>query len=157
MKIKYNTEIISGGFFSLISAITWFLVNSQIKTMEKGSINAQTMPRIAIGGLFIFSVALLIQGLLKEKKEICLSKTLFRQEHVKKELKSLIFIAILVVYALLFNALGFIVDSVLMVTAILLYYRSFRWWYYLIAYLTIAVVFVVFKVQLNVELPTLFF
>lgn len=53
MKIKYNTEIISGLVFIIVAAVLWLLIPSQIQTLEKSAINAQTIPRIAIGGLFL--------------------------------------------------------------------------------------------------------
>lgn len=54
MKIKFNAEMIAGGLFTVVSGLFWFLIPSQVKTMETTAINAQTFPRIAIGGLFIF-------------------------------------------------------------------------------------------------------
>ena len=67
MKIKYNTEIISGLVFVIVAAILWLLIPSQIQTLEKSAINAQTIPRIAIGGLFlcfIISTILLVISIL---------------------------------------------------------------------------------------------
>lgn len=52
MKIKYNHEIISGIVFALISSFLWFSIPTQVKTMEKTAITAQTLPKIAIGGMF---------------------------------------------------------------------------------------------------------
>lgn len=69
MKIKFNAEMIAGGLFTVVSGLFWFLIPSQVKTMETTAINAQTFPRIAIGGLFIFSFILLIQGLFLFRSE----------------------------------------------------------------------------------------
>ena len=44
MKIKYNHEIISGIVFALISSFLWFSIPTQVKTMEKTAITAQTLP-----------------------------------------------------------------------------------------------------------------
>ncbi len=68
MKIKYNKEIISGALFTVIGAILWLLIPSQIKTMEKSAITARTMPQIAIGGMFIFAIGLLLEGLLPRRR-----------------------------------------------------------------------------------------
>ena len=54
MKIKYNHEIISGIVFALISSFLWFSIPTQVKTMEKTAITAQTLPKIAIGGMFVY-------------------------------------------------------------------------------------------------------
>ena len=45
MKLRYNTEIISGAVFAVVGAVLWLLIPSQIQTMEKGAVNAQTLPR----------------------------------------------------------------------------------------------------------------
>lgn len=62
MKIRYNREIISGAIFVVLSAVLWFLIPVQVQTLEKTPINAQTFPRIAIGGMFLCSVGLLRRG-----------------------------------------------------------------------------------------------
>ena len=75
MKIKYNTEMISGTVFTILGAVMWFLIPSQIRTMEKTAINAQTLPRIAIGGIFLFAVCLLLEGIFaREKKELVITR-----------------------------------------------------------------------------------
>ena len=61
MKIRYNREIISGAIFVVLSAVLWFLIPVQVQTLEKTPINAQTFPRIAIGGMFLCSVGLLLE------------------------------------------------------------------------------------------------
>ena len=63
MKIRYNREIISGAIFVVLSAVLWFLIPVQVQTLEKTPINAQTFPRIAIGGMFLCSVGLLLEDL----------------------------------------------------------------------------------------------
>ena len=64
MKIRYNREIISGAIFVVLSAVLWFLIPVQVQTLEKTPINAQTFPRIAIGGMFLCSVGLLLEVIL---------------------------------------------------------------------------------------------
>ena len=85
MKIKYNSEMIAGAVFVIVAAVLWLLIPSQIQTMETSSINAQTIPRVAIGGLFIFSACLLIQGIFSdEKKEVVVNKDTFHSESFRK-------------------------------------------------------------------------
>ena len=79
MKIRCNTEIISGAVFAVVGAVLWLLIPSQIQTMEKGAVNAQTLPRIAIGGMVLFAVGLLLEGLFaKEKQELVVTAESFR-------------------------------------------------------------------------------
>ena len=53
MKIKYNYEILAGAIFTIVAAILFLLIPTQIQTIEKSAINAKTIPSIALGGLFI--------------------------------------------------------------------------------------------------------
>ena len=154
MKIKYNSEIISGVVFAIVGVILWFLIPSQIQTLEKSAITAQTLPRIAIGGMVLFSVGLLLEGILmREKKELVITKESFHSEAFHKEVKSLIYCLFLVIYCFMVEPLGFVVSTILLVIAIMLFYGARKWYYYAIPLSMIAVVYVVFKVLLHVSLP----
>ena len=123
MKIKYNTEMISGAIFAILGAVLWFLIPTQVQTLEKTVINAQTFPRIAIGGLFLFSVGLLLEGLFaREKKEVYITKESFRSVAFKKELRSILFALFLIAYCFLVGHLGYVVTTVLLVLAVMLFY-----------------------------------
>lgn len=154
MKIKYNSEIISGAVFSVVGAVLWFLIPSQIPTMEKTAINAQTLPRIAIGGLFVFAVCLLLEGIFgKEKKEVIVSKEAFHSEGFRKEMRSVLYALFLVVYCLMVEPLGFVISTIILVVAIMLFYGARKWYYYAIPLGMIGLVYYVFKVLLHVSLP----
>lgn len=156
MRIKYNTELVSGGVFAIVSAVLWFMINSQIKTMETTAINAKSVPSLVIGAMFIFSTALFIQGIIRPKKEVVINSEFFATDSVKKELRTILFCLMLLVYALLFNIIGFIIGSCILVSAILFYYHCRKWWYYAIVIAAVFVVYFVFTRFLNVDLPTLF-
>lgn len=154
MKIKYNSEIISGLVFVIVAAVLWLLIPSQIQTLEKTAINAQTIPRIAIGGLFLCSAGLLIQGLLShDKKEIVITRESFHSDGFRREMRSLLFAAFLIIYCFLVTLLGFIVSTVLLVIAILLFYGARKWYYYTIPIVMVGVVYYVFAVLLRISLP----
>lgn len=154
MKIKYNTEIISGAVFAVMGAVLWLLIPSQIQTLEKGAVNAQTLPRIAIGGMFLFAVGLLLEGLFaKEKQELVVTAASFRSESFKKELRSIIYCLFLVVYCLIIQPLGFLISTVLLVLAVMIYYGARKWYYYAIPLAMVGIVYYVFKVLLHVSLP----
>ncbi len=154
MKIKYNSEIISGLVFVIVAAVLWLLIPSQIQTLEKTAINAQTIPRIAIGGLFLCSAGLLIQGLLShDKKEIVITRESFHSDGFRREMRSLLFAAFLIIYCFLVTLLGFIVSTVLLVIAILLFYGARKWYYYAIPLVMVGVVYYVFAVLLRISLP----
>ncbi len=154
MKIRYNTEIISGVIFSILGATLWFLIPSQIKTMEKGTITAQTMPRIAIGGMFLFAICLLIEGLFAhEKKEVVVTKESFYSAGFKLEMRSLVYALFLVTYCFIILPLGFLLSTILLVVAILFFYGARKWYYYAIPIFMIGIVYYIFRILLHVSLP----
>ena len=154
MKIKYNSEIISGLIFSLVGLVLWFLIPSQVQTLEKTAINAQTFPRIAIGGLVLFSIGLLLEGLFaKEKREIVVTAESFRSTAFKKEMRSVVYALFLIAYCLLIGRLGYIISTALLVVAVMLFYRARKWYYYAIPLGMVGVVYYVFKVLLRISLP----
>ena len=154
MKIKYNTEMISGAIYAILGAVLWFLIPTQVQTLEKTVINAQTFPRIAIGGLFLFSVGLLLEGLFaREKKEVYITKESFRSVAFKKELRSILFALFLIAYCFLVGHLGYVVTTVLLVLAVMLFYGARKWYYYAIPLGMVGIVYYVFKVLLRISLP----
>ena len=154
MKIKYNTEMISGAIFAILGAVLWFLIPTQVQTLEKTVINAQTFPRIAIGGLFLFSVGLLLEGLFaREKKEVYITKESFRSVAFKKELRSILFALFLIAYCFLVGHLGYVVTTVLLVLAVMLFYGARKWYDYAIPLGMVGIVYYVFKVLLRISLP----
>ena len=154
MKIKYNTEMISGAIFAILGAVLWFLIPTQVQTLQKTVINAQTFPRIAIGGLFLFSVGLLLEGLFaREKKEVYITKESFRSVAFKKELRSILFALFLIAYCFLVGHLGYVVTTVLLVLAVMLFYGARKWYYYAIPLGMVGIVYYVFKVLLRISLP----
>ena len=143
MKIRYNREIISGAIFVVLSAVLWFLIPVQVQTLEKTPINAQTFPRIAIGGMFLCSVGLLLEGIfVREKQEL----------YVTKE-SSVVFALLLIAYCFLIGHLGYIVSTILLVLAVMMFYKARKWYYYAIPLGMVGIVYYVFKVLLHISLP----
>lgn len=154
MKIKYNAEIIAGAVFVIAATVLWLLIPSQIQTLEKTAINAQTFPRIAIGGMLIFSAGLLIQGIFfNEKKELVITKESFHSDGFKQEMRSVIFAVMLLAYCVLVTFLGFIISTAILVVAILLFYGARKWYYYVIPLAMVGIVYYVFGVVLRISLP----
>ena len=154
MKLKYNAEIISGAVFAVVGAVLWLLIPSQIQTMEEEAVKAQTLPRNAIGGMFLFAVGLLLEGLFaKEKKELVITAASFHSAAFKKELRSIVYCLFLVIYCLIIQPLGFVVSTVLLVLAVMLYYGARKWYYYAIPLAMVGIVYYVFRVLLHVSLP----
>ena len=68
-------------------------------------------------------------------------------------MRSLLFAAFLIIYCFLVTLLGFIVSTVLLVIAILLFYGARKWYYYAIPLVMVGVVYYVFAVLLRISLP----
>lgn len=154
MKLRYNTEIISGSVFLVAAVVLWLLVPSQINTMETSAINAQTVPKIVIGGMGIFSFCLLLQGIFTmPKHEVVITKAALVSDKFRKELKSIIYAIIFLVYLVALTWLGFLISTILLTIAILLFYGARRWYYFAIPLTMVGVVYYVFKVLLKVSLP----
>lgn len=154
MKLKYNTEIISGIVFLIAAAVLWLLIPSQINTLETTSINAQTVPRIAIGGMLLFSAGLLAQGIFSNpKKEVLITKATFSTESFRRELKSVLYAVILLLYTVVLTYLGFLIATALLVVVILLFYGTRKWYYYAIPLVMVGIVYFIFRTLLHVSLP----
>ncbi|WHH58581.1 tripartite tricarboxylate transporter TctB family protein [Petroclostridium sp. X23] len=153
MKIKSNSNLISGFLFLIISITMYILIPSQIKTYETSAINAQTIPTLLIRGLIICSIILLIQGSFGISNEYVVDMDVFKNKKFKTEMKSLVYIGMLIVYAIILKHIGFIISSLLLSVGILLYYGARKWWYYAIASGNVIIAYYVFKVLLRVNLP----
>lgn len=104
--------------------------------------------------MFIFAVCLLIEGLLSsEKKELIISREAFGSENFKREMRSILYALFLVAYCFMIKPLGFLLSTVILVIAIMLYYGARKWYYYVIPLGMVGVVYYVFSVLLHVNLP----
>lgn len=154
MKIKYNGEIVIGALFTIASGILLARIPIEIKTLETTAVNAQTVPRIALGGLCLFSFILFLQGVfLIPKKVLVFDQALKESREFKDSIRSLIYIAILILYTVIFRFLGYIISSIYLIFAILIYYGARKKSYYAIALTVSAVVYLVFSLVLNIALP----
>lgn len=152
MKIKLNSNMLSGMIFLIAGVVLHCLIPSQIKTFETGSVNAQTVPTLLIRALIVLSVILLAQGALSRgKKEYRISGTLLSKETLVK-LKPLIYIAMLLVYAIMLPHVGFVISSLLLSNGILLYFGARKWWFYAIASANVLIAYFAFQ-AMSVSLP----
>ena len=124
MKVKLNSNMITGVLFLIVSVALHILIPSQIRTYETSAVTAATVPTLLIRGMILCSVILLVQGILsKEKTEYTISGAIFTKENLLR-LKPVIYIAMLIAYALLLPHIGFIISSLLLANGILLYFEK---------------------------------
>lgn len=148
MKVKLNSNMITGVLFLIVSVALHILIPSQIRTYETSAVTAATVPTLLIRGMILCSVILLVQGILsKEKTEYTISGAIFTKENLLR-LKPVIYIAMLIAYALLLPHIGFIISSLLL----LLYFGTRKWWFYAIASANVIVAYFAFQ-AMSVTLP----
>ena len=140
MKVKLNSNMITGVLFLIVSVALHILIPSQIRTYETSAVTAATVPTLLIRGMILCSVILLVQGILsKEKTEYTISGAIFTKENLLR-LKPVIYIAMLIAYALL------------LANGILLYFGTRKWWFYAIASANVIVAYFAFQ-AMSVTLP----
>jgi len=69
------------------------------------------------------------------------------------EIKAVVILALLVLYALLIPVLGFIITSILFGIGMLVFFRIRKWNYYVIVTIAALSIGLLFQVVLNVRLP----
>ena len=149
MKVKLNSNMITGVLFLIVSVALHILIPSQIRTYETSAVTAATVPTLLIRGMILCSVILLVQGILS--KEYTISGAIFTKENLLR-LKPVIYIAMLIAYALLLPHIGFIISSLLLANGILLYFGTRKWWFYAIASANVIVAYFAFQ-AMSVTLP----
>lgn len=154
MKIKTNSNLTSGILFLIVSVILHCMIPFQIKTLETTEVTAATVPTLLIRLMFICSVALIVIGVRsKDKKEYVISLGRLKEPEVRRTLKPIIYMVMLLVYAVILPHIGFLIASLLLVNGILIYFGVRKWYFYVIASANVLIAFYVFRTLLSVSLP----
>lgn len=131
------------------------------RAAEGESFTPQTLPYLLTTVMTICTVWGLVsysKEYLKIKKEVEQSgvqeekKVKTRQEKIDEWIPYIIF-AVVVAYGVLINMFGFIISTIVMIPTVLLIIRCKKWKYYAIAYTFAAIVWIVFKTVLKIQLP----
>ncbi|MGQ0286492.1 tripartite tricarboxylate transporter TctB family protein [Pasteurellaceae bacterium 22721_9_1] len=151
MKISFRQDLVGAVVFLILSISLWLLIPYQIMvTDDEEVITAQTFPRLVIGLMGICSFILLVKELVKwfRKQPVKMVELRFDQE-----LRSLIVIALLLLYWAMLNWLPFMIASMIFSILLLLFFRCKNWIYYAIVISVVISVSVFFQYVLNVSLP----
>ncbi len=100
--------------------------------------------------ILVCSVVLILQEAIKIVRKQPIEVVML---DVLTEIRAIIILVLLLLYALLIPFFGFIVTSMLFALAMLGFFRVKRWWYYLIVALSALLIGLLFQVVLNVRLP----
>ena len=154
MKIKTNSNLTSGILFMLVSIALYLSLPSQIQTMETTDITAATVPDLLIKGMFLCSLVLIITGMRsKDKTTYEISLKRLKEPEVRVALKPIIYMVMLLIYAVILPYIGFLIATLLLVNSILAYFGTKKWYFYCIASANVLVAYYVFRMVLSVSLP----
>ena len=147
MEIKYKSNLAAGIVSIILGVICIILVPLQIAEDYSATygITSRTVP-YAIGILWIVcGIILLVQSLVLKKDT---EKTLI----VGKELKALAYMAILLVYSILFKR-SFLISTIMLGLATLAMTGSKKKLFYVIVIVVVAVLYFLFEKVLHIHLP----
>ena len=147
MEIKYKSNLAAGIVSIILGVICIILVPLQIAEDYSATygITSRTIP-CAIGVLWIVcGVVLLIQSLILKKDTV---KTLI----VGKELKALAYMAMLLIYSILFKR-SFLISTILLGVATLARTGTEKKLYYVIVIAMVVVLYLLFAKVLHIQLP----
>lgn len=163
---KTKQDIVTMIILMIVSALFYFIfIPGQIRlsSVWSGSIpfSSRSFPYILSVGLFIVAgvgLANAIVSLIKLKKIMKLEeKTIENRRTDKKAIIKLVmpFIvyALILIYAILFKQIGYIYSTLIIPPILIFILGSKKWQFYLFTYIFAAVVYVVFKLILNIPIP----
>lgn len=150
MKIKINSNMVSGVIFLIFSLVVWFLIPVHIVTDEETFANAQFIPRLLMIIIFLSSISLIAKEAYKKIKNIESDKL---EIDLKKESRVLIMFGILIIYTLIMPVIGFIFSSIIVGCVSLVLMKVKNWKYYLTIIISVVIVYYVFQNLLHVQLP----
>ena len=149
-KVRLYVDIITPIIFIIFAVAVLLAMPKQIALLSSGSINERSFPTLLMLLIIICGVVLLIKeiyNIISKKKANIVETT------VLVEVKALIILGILVLYWLLMGLIGFIISSILLGLAMLMFFRVKKPSYYIIVSVVAVLIGVFFRYVLNVRLP----
>lgn len=149
-KFKLYPSLAGSALFMALSLFILTVMPSQIKINPDMAINARTFPTILA---FIMMGGAII-NLLKDLYKLSRKKNLpYSELCLFTEIKALILLCFLSIYAILMPLIGFIASSVVYGILMLNFFRIKNWKYYLLVTLLAVIIGLLFKNILHVRLP----
>lgn len=149
-KVRLYVDIITPIIFIIFAVAVLLAMPKQIALLSSGSINERSFPTLLMFLIIICGVVLLIKeifNIISKKKANIVETTAL------VEVKALIILGILVLYWLLMGLIGFIISSILLGLAMLMFFRVKKVSYYIIVSVVAVLIGVFFRYVLNVRLP----
>jgi len=149
-KAKFYPSLVGPLVFLAFAVVAFILMPSQVKVRENMATTARTFTtlllQIMIGGSVVLLGTEIVKILRKMKVEVV-------EVELLTEIKAVVILLMLVLYALLMPLVGFIVSSLLFSIAMLYYFRIKKGSYYLIVVTSALVIGFIFRYLLGVRLP----
>lgn len=147
MKIRYRTNLVAG-VFALIAAVVLFaIIPSQVGVERRSTygINSATIPYGMAFLMAFCGVGLIFQSLVLKKDEV-------RELDLLQEAKGLVYMVVIVLYAIGFSK-SFLISTGLLGVVTLAMQKDKKPLHYVIVLAVVAALYAVFTYLLHVRLP----
>jgi hypothetical protein len=148
-EMKVKTNLVSGLFASILGIVLLAINPLQIqeeKFLANGQIRADSIPKATSYVMIFLGMVLLLQSIVLKKEDIV-------EIENKAFGRSLLFLGMLVVYAVLFAYTGYLMSSIVFSLGLLLFLRCKNKLYYVICTVFPVLVYIIFSYGLSVNLP----
>lgn len=149
-KFKLYPSLAGSALFLALSGLILLLMPGQIKIQPDQAITARTFPSILVYMMMGGSIINLIKDLIKLSRKETIP---YNEVCLFTEIKALVLLLFLIIYALLMPLIGFIASSVIYGILMLFYFRIRNWKYYLLVTVLAVIIGYLFKNILHVRLP----
>ena len=153
---QYKKDMIASFFFLILGALVLISVPLTIQDPGVSVMGPRVFPYFI---MVILSLALMLTTIVKHRKAGGADSTgTFASEEERKralrdELRALLLAAVILVYAALFQILGYFISTLLAATVILLIFRVKKIWAYPVVYAAAVAIWAGFTFLLSVRLP----
>ncbi len=147
MKVKYRSNLVSGIVSVILGIICMGVIPRQIGEDYSATygITSRTVPYAVAILWIVCGVVLMFQSLVLKKEEI-------KSFEVAKEVKALGYMAVLLIYAVLFTR-SFLASTIFLGVATLIFTGSRKKTFYLIVLGVVVILYLLFSKVLHVQLP----
>ena len=160
---QYKKDMIASFFFLILGALVLISVPLTIQDPGVSVMGPRVFPYFIGACMVILSLALMLTTIVKHRKAGGADSTgTFASEEERKralreqaadELRALLLAAVILVYAALFQILGYFISTLLAATVILLIFRVKKIWAYPVVYAAAVAIWAGFTFLLSVRLP----
>ena len=138
---QYKKDMIASFFFLILGALVLISVPLTIQDPGVSVMGPRVFPYFIGACMVILSMALMLTSEEERKRAL------------RDELRALLLAAVILVYAALFQILGYFISTLLAATVILLIFRVKKIWAYPVVYAAAVAIWAGFTFLLSVRLP----